>query len=222
MDEFKELERYKELLDEGTISNDEFRKIKQKLLGLKTDEEKALEKEQERNKALGEIEKMRAEEIAKKEEEERIRKEQEREEEEKRIEKERQDHYKKMYVEEKAKEKARLEALAEEKEKQKVEQKKNMANATKKATGIAMVVILWILTVFCLLLSITGLGGAFKSLIVDYIGGILMLLLAIMACPFITNKTKELPQLGGYYKYKKYIVAVLVIIYIIMIFTLPL
>jgi cation transport ATPase len=220
MDEFKELERYKELLDAGTISDDYFSNITQKLLGLKTDEEKALEKEQERNKALGEIEKMRAEEIAKKEEEERIRKAQEREEEERRLEQERQEYYERTYVEEKAKEKARLEAFAEEKQKKKAEQMENITNATRKAKGIVKIIILWILAVFCLLCSISGLGGAFESLIFDYIGGIVMLLLAIMACPIVTDKTKELPQLSSYYKYKKCIVTVLVIIYIIMFFIL--
>ena len=44
MDEFKELEKYKQLLDAGAITEDEFRKVKQSLLGLKTDEEKNTER----------------------------------------------------------------------------------------------------------------------------------------------------------------------------------
>ena len=56
MDQIKELEKYKSLYDEGAISEEEFRRLKQKLLGLKTDEEKELERQQERAKALAEIE----------------------------------------------------------------------------------------------------------------------------------------------------------------------
>ena len=59
MDQIKELEKYKSLYDEGAISEEEFRRLKQKLLGLKTDEEKELERQQERAKALAEIERMR-------------------------------------------------------------------------------------------------------------------------------------------------------------------
>ena len=67
MDQIKELEKYKSLYDEGAISEEEFRRLKQKLLGLKTDEEKELERQQERAKALAEIERMRAEAAGEKE-----------------------------------------------------------------------------------------------------------------------------------------------------------
>ena len=45
MDAFLELEKYKKFLDEGVISENEFRRVKQKILGLKTDEEKELEQQ---------------------------------------------------------------------------------------------------------------------------------------------------------------------------------
>ena len=61
MEKIEELEKYKKLLDDGAITEDEFRLMKQKILGLKTDEEKAAEKQAEREKALAEIEKLREE-----------------------------------------------------------------------------------------------------------------------------------------------------------------
>ena len=48
MEKIEELEKYKKLLDDGAITEDEFRLMKQKILGLKTDEEKAAEKQAEK------------------------------------------------------------------------------------------------------------------------------------------------------------------------------
>lgn len=64
MGNIEELEKYKKLLDDGALSEDEFRILKQKLLGLKTDEEKELERQQERERALAEIAQMKAEQAA--------------------------------------------------------------------------------------------------------------------------------------------------------------
>ena len=55
MDTVQELEKCKRLLDDGAISDEEFRVMKQKILGLKTDAEKELERQEERRKALAEI-----------------------------------------------------------------------------------------------------------------------------------------------------------------------
>lgn len=38
MGDIEELEKYKKLFDDGALSEEEFRMLKQKLLGLKTDE----------------------------------------------------------------------------------------------------------------------------------------------------------------------------------------
>ena len=48
MNEFEQLEKYKSLLDDGVITEAEFQKIKQKILGLKTDEEMETEFQQEK------------------------------------------------------------------------------------------------------------------------------------------------------------------------------
>ena len=129
MDQIKELEKYKSLYDEGAISEEEFRRLKQKLLGLKTDEEKELERQQERAKALAEIERMRAEAAGEKEsaesEESEPAQTEERKDPEEQI-KEARNEYKKTFDEEKAKEQARLAAIYE------LEQKRNRNNLQKR------------------------------------------------------------------------------------------
>ena len=70
MGDIEELEKYKKLFDDGALSEEEFRMLKQKLLGLKTDEEKELERQQERERALEEIEQMKAQRAAIQSEEE--------------------------------------------------------------------------------------------------------------------------------------------------------
>ena len=140
MSQFEQLERYKKLLDEGIITEEEFRKIKQKILGLKASEE---EEQQDREEALAEIEKMRAAEVEEKvqaetraeaAEIERLRKiEEERmtqaEAERKKTEEaqrisvaELHENYQNIYSAEKAKERARREVLEEFRQREKQEQ----------------------------------------------------------------------------------------------------
>ncbi len=245
MDQFNELEKYKALLDDGTISEEEFRKLKQKLLGLKTDEEKEAERQQERAEALAEIEKMRAEKqkaagsteeqkpqeasqsVEKQEEagegasgqpdteqlpeegEKSLRSEQDR------LEELRQEHYAKTFTEEKAKEKARLEALEEQKRRQRAEQKEMVVKSTKAATSVVVTIILWIVTVFCLLLTLGSFMGVADGRF-GVAGAVVMLVFTILACPFITKKTRDIPQLAVFYKFKKFIVVLLIIIYLII------
>ena len=151
MDQIKELEKYKSLYDEGAISEEEFRRLKQKLLGLKTDEEKELERQQERAKALAEIERMRAEAAGEKEsaesEENEPAQTKERKDPEEQI-KEARNEYKKTFDEEKAKEQARLAAIYELEQKKKQEQLAKAQKSAKAVTGFVGNVILWVLTVF--------------------------------------------------------------------------
>lgn len=232
MSQFDELEKYKALLDEGAISEEEFRKVKQKLLGLKTDEEKETERQQERAEALAEIEKMRAEKqkAARSMEEQQpeeeapqsVEEQKEAGEEEKslrseqdRLEELRQEHYAKTFTEEKAKEKARLEALEEQKRRQQAEQKEAIVNTTKAATSVVATVILWIVTVFCLLMTIGGFIGVADGRFGVAIA-VIMLVFTILACPFITKKTRDIPQLAIFYKFKKIIVVLLIIVFFIV------
>lgn len=131
MGNIEELEKYKKLLDDGVLSEQEFRTLKQKLLGLKTDEEKEFERQQEREKALAEIEQMKAEQEAENAEEDQAVKEQKAKEEAEGLDREaqeietgcaeesvqagqrRENKYQQTYEIEKAKEQARLEAIRE-------------------------------------------------------------------------------------------------------------
>lgn len=221
MDQIKELEKYKTLLDEGAISEDEFRKLKQKLLGLKTDEEKEAEKQQERAQALAEIEKMRAEEAAKKEESERIEKQRllQVEIEEKRREQELlarkdQEVYQKTFSVEKAKEQARLEAQREQEEKKRKEQMEKVQKSAKVATSVVAKVILWFVTVFCMFISIV-LFYPSESVnnIYNIVSGFFFFVFAMMACPPISKKLREYEKLSIYCKYKKIIVIGLVVLW---------
>ncbi len=214
MDEIKELEKYKDLLDSGAITEDEFQQMKQSLLGLKTDEQKAQEAEDEeqaaaqaeREQALREIQAMREEDAAKsngadtqgfkepawvaeaKRQQEQL-KEQE--------EKERQEA-------QKAREEAQKQQSA----------KKN--NAVGLAGRIIKDVILWALCVFLLLLALACFMDAAQ--IGFLILGIVSLVLAVMACPLISSKTRNIPSLEVYYHYKKIIATVLTVILIVLIF----
>ena len=224
MDQIKELEKYKTLLDEGAISEDEFRRLKQKLLGLKTDEEKEIEKQQERAKALAEIEKMRAEENAKKEEAERIEREklqQEQAEEERRNQekraKEEQENYQKTFAAEKAKEKARLEALHELEQKKKEEQIKKAQQSAKVATGMVWKVISWILTVLCGMIGIFSfIPSESTNRAFDIASAIIFIIFAVLACPPLSAKLKEKEKFAANWKYKKFIVIGLIILWFIL------
>jgi cation transport ATPase len=217
MDEIKELEKYKELLDSGAISEEEFKRLKQKLLGLKTDEEKEAERAREREAALAEIEKMRNAENAKKAQE--LLQEQESKEQQRKKDEEAQAQI--AYAEEKAKEKARLEALAEEEERRWKAEQIAKKETTKKVSRVAVAILLWLVTFFCLLMVIGYFGGVSGSKVADCMAGIIFLILAIMACPYVTKTTRDIPQLSVYYRFKKIIVIALVVILFIIIAAVP-
>lgn len=209
MDQIKELEKYKELLDEGVISEDEFRKLKQKLLGLKSDEEKEIERQQEREEALAEVEKMRTEEAAKQAGVEREIQRQTQA-------KEEQTSYEKIYAEEKAKEQARLEAIYEQEQKIKQERLEEAQRSLKIVTRLVGKVVCWILTVFCALIGSLSFipsgntNGAFNT-----VSAIFFLVFAAFACPPLSAKMKENEKLAANWKYKKYIVIAFVILWFV-------
>lgn len=206
MDQIKELEKYKSLYDEGAISEEEFRRLKQKLLGLKTDEEKELERQQERAKALAEIERMRAEAAGEKEsaesEENEPAQTKERKDPEEQI-KEARNEYKKTFDEEKPKEQARLAAIYELEQKKKQEQLAKAQKSAKAVTGFVGNVILWVITVFFGLFAILcvlpseSLSGAIYDLT-----GFLCFLYAAMACPLLTKKLRENEKLAFLTRHK--------------------
>lgn len=232
MDKIEELEKYKKLLDDGAITEDEFRLMKQKILGLKTDDEKAAEKQAEREQALAEIEKMREEKRRAQEEvqareaaerqrqaaeqnriiqEERNRQEAARQAEQARI---NQMQLQQAYNEEKAKEAARLDAARAQEMKIRQERNQKMQGTAKTAASVLKTVLLWIVTVFLILYTL----GAFGTGGIKYVlSGIDSLLLAVLCCPLITKKVKSIPKVEQYYGIKKIITIVLVILFFVII-----
>ena len=61
MDQIEELKKVKSLYDSGAITEEDFTKLKQKILGFNTEEAKEQERQIQREEALSEIEKMKAE-----------------------------------------------------------------------------------------------------------------------------------------------------------------
>lgn len=210
MDQFEELEKYKKLFDTGAISEEEFRRLKQQLLGLKSDEEKEAERQAQRNAALAEMERMKAAEAERKTAEEaaaqRTLAEKKAAEEEQR----RQEEQAKI-DEEKTKEDAQIAALAEAKRREHAAQIESAKKVSSKVASTALTIFLWVLTVFLLLASIGCFCTVDKGIF--YIGsGIVFLLLATMSCPFISTKTRKIAQLQFYCKHKTIVVILLVVI----------
>jgi len=127
-----------------------------------------------------------------------------------------EENYKKMYLEEKAKEKAKLDALEEKKRADREIQREKIKSMTNTGSSVIKIVIFWIITGFCLFVAIPSICGALGG-ILGFLSGVVMLVLAMMACPAITKKTLQIDGLQLYYKYKKVIVAVLVIVYFALI-----
>ena len=231
MDKIEELEKYKKLLDDRAITEDEFRLMKQKILGLKTDEEKAAEKQAEREQALAEIEKLR-EEKKRAQEEVQAREAAERQrqaaEQNRIIQEERnrqqaeqaeqarinQMQLQQAYNEEKAKEAARLDAARAQEMKIRQERNQKMQGTAKTAASVLKTVLLWIVAVFLILYAV----GAFSIGGIKYVlSGIDSLLLAVLCCPLITKKVKSIPKVAQYYGIKKIITIVLVILFFVII-----
>lgn len=212
MEKIEELEKYKKLLDDGAITEDEFRLMKQKILGLKTDEEKAAEKQAEREKALAEIEKLREEKKRAQEEvQAREAAERQRQAEQARI---NQMQLQQAYNEEKAKEAARLDAARAQEMKIRQERNQKMQGTAKTAASVLKTVLLWIVAVFLILYAV----GAFSIGGIKYVlSGIDSLLLAVLCCPLITKKVKSIPKVAQYYGIKKIITIVLVILFFVII-----
>lgn len=231
MGNIEELEKYKKLLDDGVLSEQEFRTLKQKLLGLKTDEEKEFERQQEREKALAEIEQMKAEQEAENAEEYLAVKEQKAKEEAEGLDREaqeietgcaeesvqagqkRESKYQQTYEIEKAKEQARLEAIREAELKLQQEKRGKIQSTAKGAASLGIKISLWFITVFFALMVISCFSIHY------FLTGIVSLLIGIMACPIISAKCKEISQLQPVLKYKKIVVIVLVILWMVSIST---
>ncbi|HHX59324.1 MAG TPA: hypothetical protein GX707_01065 [Epulopiscium sp.] len=217
MAHIKELEKYKQLLDGGAISEDEFRKLKQKLLGLETDEEKEGKFQQNREEALAKLEEIRAEEAAKKADVERILEEELRQKQAEASERMEKDKYKNTFLLEKAKEDARLKALYEHSQQKRKDQMMQVQKSKKSVTRVVTKVILWGLTLFFGLFSITmffTIGS--EDIVFSIISGIIFMLFAAMACPPLSAKIREIESMEVYCRYKKAIVITLLVLWLML------
>ena len=215
MDKTEELQKYKALLDAGAITQEEFTRLKQRLLGLEPPAA-ADEKQAARAAALAEIEQMRQKQAAgaqapaapdraavaaqaRKEAEARYREE---------------------YRTEKAKESARLAAAAEAKAQEQARRQAARQETAGKVWRFAKLLLKWVLTVF---LALLGMGSL---LMVDtgiryLFTGILELLLAAMACPPLTAKTRDIGALAAYYRFKAPIAVVLTVVMLLVMTFVP-
>lgn len=205
MNEVEQLEKYKSLLDDGVITEAEFQKIKQKVLGLKMDEEE-IETEFQQEKVEEVLEKAEPEVADEFEASFYVSPIEARED------------YQIVYSTEKAKERARLEVLEEFRQKERQEQQEKITKVAKATTSVVKNVILWVITLFWLL-TLLGCILAFPNPLYIVVG-IISLLFAAMACPVITERTRNIEKLSTYYTYKKLIVIALVIVFVVIVMIL--
>ena len=113
--------------------------------------------------------------------------------------------YQDIYSAEKAKERAKMEVYAEFKEKERKKQKeaiKGAANSVKK-------LLLWAVTVFLLLMTVASIAAIPQPVYI--FSTIIFFMLAVAACPFITEKIRQNEKYKVYCEHKKLIVVLLII-----------
>lgn len=211
MDKIEELKKIKQLLDEGIITEKDFINQKQKILGLKNSQKFEIlntneSPEIEQKKESRNIEEYEKELLEQKEILERKEKVTQNSSESTSIEKKENNDF---YQKEKMKEKAKLEAKEEIRERRIEKRNKKIKEQFHTGKNIMTNIIKWLLTIFFIIFGLTGISMDFKYKII----GITFLLLAILTCPFITQKTMQFEK---YTKIKKYIVIVLIIILLIL------
>lgn len=194
IDEIKEL---KQLLDDGIITREDFDKQKKKILGMPTKETEFIdnsikvELKKEESKSLDDYEKELIAETERQEEKEANR--------------EKDDYYGK----EKLKEKAKLDAKEEAKKEKQDQIKQNINKGATKSVRIFK----WILTIFCWLMTFGSILALSQNIILYFLWAIIFALLGAMACPKITDHTQDF---STYTKYKKWIVTVLLILFVML------
>lgn len=208
MDKLDEVKKLKNLLDEGIIDEDDFKRKKAEILGLSKKEDinvspKIEEKKETKtkSKSLDEYEK---ELIEQSDIEDEV--------EEKSSSKNVDDFYQK----EKAKARAKLDAEEEIRNKRKAETREAVNKGANKVKRIFK----WILAVFCWMMGIASVcmvGDWFMNLP----EGILFLLLGCMACPKITDYTQNNSKFDAYTKHKTIIVWIIVILWIALVCIFP-
>ncbi len=118
-----------------------------------------------------------------------------------------------FFDKEKLKAKAKLEAEMEIKEIEKAKNAKKMKKIINMGTSKGKTVFFWFLTIFCFLVSLGSFVTLKTNIIIYLFNGIIFLILGIMACPKISEKTKRCKL---YTKLKKYIIILLLILFIVL------
>lgn len=214
MDKLEEVKKLKQLLDEGIIDEDDFKKKKAQILGLtgnntkeeikeETEEPKATKTNKTKSKSLDDYEKELMEQS-----------EQEDEVKEDSSTKSNDDYYQK----EKLKARAKLDAEEEIRKNRKAEQKAVVDKGVTKTKRIFK----WILAVLCWIVALgTALGVVEGNIIVNIISVLIYLVLGCMACPKITDITKNNSKFDSYTKHKTLLVWILIIVWVVLISVFP-
>lgn len=192
MDKLEEIKKLKQLLDEGVIDENDFKRKKSQVLGL-SEEETNKDEEQNtnvENKTLDDYQKelLKQSEIEEEKSETKF-----------------SDDY---YQQEKIKAQAQLDAQEEIRSKRKADQKiivNKEINKTKR-------ILKWVLSGFLWLFGIASICTAVESGIIYILLGLLTIVLGCMACPKITDVTQKYQ---AYTTHKTAIVWMIVIIWII-------
>lgn len=218
MDKIEEVKKLKSLLDDGVITEEDFSKQKKKLLEIDNIEveqkDTANHLPETKISSLDEYEKKLTQEVDEnKIVEENVKKENEaiREnfEESPNKDEENSDYYEK----EKLKERAKLDAKEELKKQKASERNATIKDVTNTGVSKILTILKWIITIFMIFCGIVSIGTSSESGGMYIIYGILMILIGLMACPYVTKFTTKFET---YTKYKKIIVICLVILLLIL------
>lgn len=211
MDKLEEVKKLRQLLDEGIIDEDDFKKKKAQILGLAGNNTKEEIKEETedpkanktKSKSLDDYEKELMEQS-----------EQEDEVKEDSSTKSNDDYYQK----EKLKARAKLDAEEEIRKNRKAEQKAVVDKGVTKIKRIFK----WILAVLCWIVALgTALGVVEGNIIVNIISVLIYLVLGCMACPKITDITQNNSKFDSYTKHKTLLVWILIIVWVVLISVFP-
>lgn len=194
MDKLEEIKKLKQLLDEGIIDENDFKRKKSQVLGLAEEETKKDEEQTKNtkveNKTLDDYQKELLEQS---------------EIEEEKSESKFSDDY---YQQEKIKARAKLDAQEEIRLNKKADQKKIVNKGINKTKRLLK----WVLSGFLWIFGIASIYTAVESGIIFILLGLLTIALGCMACPKITDATQKYQ---AYIMHKTAIVWIMVIIWII-------
>lgn len=200
MDVIDEIKRLKQLLDDEVITLEDFEEQKKKILEISS-KENNIEiynqkiNEKSRPKSLDEYEMELIEESKEVGENKKLEIIDDLSNEE-------------LYVREKLKEKAKLDA----KEENRKEKNKQIKQEINKGFNGGKRIFKWVLTIFCWLMSFGSILTLLDNVIVYLVSAIIFFILGLIVCPKITDYIQN----EKYMKYKKWIMFVLIVIFIII------